>query len=326
MILAGDVGGTKTALALFKPSAQQLRLVRADTFASAKHPSLESILGEFLAKQGRPRLRAACLGVAGPVVDEGCRLTNLDWSFDERTVARVLGTARVRLINDLAALAYGVHHLTSEDLSTLNQGTARRGANVAVLAAGTGLGEAMLYWDGHFYQALASEGGHCDFAPRTEVEMALLGALQAQYGHVSYERILTGSGLLNVYKFLRQRAATAEPAWLTEKLLAGDPGAVIAATALAGEDAACSEALALFASIYGAEAGNWALKCLALGGVFVGGGIAPKVLPLLQRDDVFMRSFTDKGRFHSLMQTIPVHVVVNPTAALLGSARYAMRL
>ena len=326
MILAGDIGGTKTLLALFDDAAGTLQLRRDATFPSQEAASLEAILTGFLGTTATP-LRAACFGVPGVVIDGRCETTNLPWTLDERTLAQRTGAPRVKLLNDLEAAAYGMLHLEAHELAPLNAGTrpSRRG-NVAVIAAGTGLGEAMLIWDGSHHMPVASEGGHADFAPRTDQELELLRYLRGTFGsHVSYERVLTGPGLHNIYNFLRDTGYAPEPPWLAAQLISGDPSATIAEVGLAGRDPLCMATLDLFASAYGAEAGNMALRCLAIGGVFVGGGIAPKLLPTL-RNGRFMQAFTAKGRFAELLQSIPVHVALNPRAPLLGAARYALRL
>jgi glucokinase len=326
MILAGDIGGTKTVLALFDDASGTLQLVRDGTFPSQEAVSLEAVLTRFLASAGRP-LRAACFGVPGVVIDGRCETTNLPWHLDERALASHTGAPRVKLLNDLEAAAYGMLHLEAHELASLNESTQpRRQGNIAVIAAGTGLGEAMLIWDGTYHHPVASEGGHADFAPRTDQEVELLLYLRRLFdGHVSYERVLTGPGLHNIYNFLRATGYAPEPAWLAERLATGDPSAAIAEVGLAGGDALCVAALDLFAAAYGAEAGNMALRCLAIGGIFVGGGIAPKILPALRRGP-FMHAFADKGRFAELLRSIPVHVALNPRAPLLGAARYALRL
>jgi glucokinase len=327
MILAGDVGGTKTVLALFEPAGESLRLVRDATFASREHGSLEEILGQFLEGGPKVSLEAASFGVAGPVIDGQCRPTNLPWFLEEQALAAAAGAPRGKLLNDLEAMAYGMLFLRPDELAVLNAGAQppRRG-NVAVIAAGTGLGEAMLYWDGSRHHPMASEGGHSTFAPRTPQEIALLQHLQGQHReHVSFERVLSGPGLFNIYTFLRQTGGVPEPAWLTEKLSREDPSVTVTDTALAGTDPVCVAALELFVSIYGAEAGNLALKCLAIGGMFIGGGIAPKILSALQQP-AFLEAFTAKGRLDQLLRDIPVRVALNPRTPLLGAAHFAQRL
>ncbi len=327
MILAGDIGGTKTVLGLFEESGGALTLVRDGTFPSRDYGSLEEILSQLLKDERELALRAGCFGVAGAVIDGKARTTNLPWQLDEEALAVAIRAPRVKLLNDLEAAAYGTLHLKPEEISPLQQGVrSKHRGNVAVIAAGTGLGEAMLFWDGARHHPIASEGGHADFAPRTDQEIELLRYLRAKFdGHVSYERVLSGPGFYNVYSFLRDRGHAPEPAWLKERLMGGDPSAAITQLALAGEDPLCMATLDLFAAIYGAEAGNLALKCVAVGGVYVGGGIAPKILQKLQ-DGTFLRAFTEKGRFSELMRSIEVNVALNPRAPLIGAAYYALRL
>ena len=324
MILAGDVGGTKTVLALFDERAVPLALVREAALASRQHAHFEELLRSFLGVRGAGVINAACFGVAGPVVDGHVVTTNLPWQFDEAALAAAIPAGRVRLLNDLEATAHGVLGLAPESLHTLQPGRGRRG-NIAVIAAGTGLGEALLVWDGSHHLVAPSEGGHADFGPRSEIEMDLLRFLRKEFGHVSYERVLSGPGLLNIYRFLRETSGLAEPAWLGERLAAGDPSAAIAAAGLAGEDVECARALEIFVSIYGAEAGNLALKGLAVGGVFVAGGIAPKILPGLG-DGLFLKSFRGKGRLADLLADIPVRVVLESRTALFGAAQVALDL
>jgi glucokinase len=316
------VGASKTVVALFE--AGSLRPLREATFASAGFASLEAVLRRFLEEAPPGPVAAACFGVAGPVVDGRSVTTNLPWRVEEGSLARALGVPRVRLINDLEATGHGVLALPAGDLAPLQTGRLLRG-NAVVIAAGTGLGEAILYWDGSRHRVSASEGGHADFAPRNDLEVDLLRFLQKEFGHVSYERVVSGPGLLNVYRFLRDTGETPEPAWLRTRLAGEDPAAVISEVGLAGAHPLCAQALDLFVSVYGAEAGNLALKALAVGGVFVAGGIAPKIQAKLL-DGTFLRAFADKGRYADLMAAIPVHLVLNPRAPLLGAARLAQEL
>jgi glucokinase len=333
MIVAGDIGGTKTVVALFEESGGTLAPVRDETFKSRENKSLEEILGKFLKGE---KLKAGCFGVAGAVIEGKAQTTNLPWSLDEKALAAAIGAPRVKLLNDLEAAAYGMLHLRPDELVSLNLtplnpaaagGAAPRKGNVAVIAAGTGLGEAMLYWDGQHHQPLASEGGHCDFAPRTDIEIDLLRYLREKFhGHVSYERILSGPGFMNVYEFLRDRGYHPETPSLRERLKTSEiPSATITQLGLTGEDALCAATNDLFCAVYGAEAGNLALKCVAVGGLYVGGGIAPKMLAAIQKGP-FMEAFSDKGRFSGLMKSLPVFVAVNPRAPLIGAAHYALRL
>lgn len=318
MILAGDVGGTKTALALFADDGTPIRETVAP---SREFAGLEQAVARFLAQGERVTISAACFGVAGPVAEGRSVTTNLPWHVDARALAAAIPAGRVTLLNDLEATAHGVLELPPAALVTLQSGRPRRGTMV-VIAAGTGLGEAIVAWDGADWVVLPSEGGHADFGPRSEVEDDLLRFLRKEFGHVSYERVLSGPGLVNVYRFLRAAAATPEPGWLTTRLATEDPGAVVTAVGLAGDDPLCVRALERFVAIYGAAAGNLALKALAIGGVFVAGGIAPRILPLLA-GGAFLEAFADKGRLGDLLRAIPVHVVREPRTALLGAARVA---
>jgi glucokinase len=324
LLLAGDVGGTKTAVALFTPTASGVRLVREATLPSGEFKGLEAVVRRFLSEGPSVRISAACFGVAGPVVDGRCITTNLPWHVGERSLARTIPAPRVRLLNDLEAAAHGVLALPPSALMPLQAGKARKG-NMVMIAAGTGLGEAILVWDGARHRVLASEGGHADFAPRNDLESDLLRFLRKGFGHVSYERVLSGPGLHNIYRFLRDTGHGSEPPWLSERLRSGDPGTVVSEVGLAGAHPLCTAALELFVSIYGSEAGNLALKAVALGGVFVGGGIAPKIRAKLV-DGNFRAAFRDKGRYRDLLASIPVRLVLEPRAALLGAAHVALNL
>ena len=329
MILAGDVGGTKTVLALYKEAEEGLECVREGVFPSREHASLEEILTPFLAENGSPALRAACFAVAGPVVEGRCKTTNLPWTLTEGDLASAVRAPRVKLLNDLEGTAYGMLHLPASDLAQLNKGKrpGRRG-NIAVIAAGTGLGEAYLYWDGKSHRPIATEGGHSDFAPRTDVEVELLRYLREKLGgRVSYERVLSGPGVYEIYCFLRDTGRQNEPEWLARDLERGDQSALVSQHAAKGAEGApiCVATMDLFCELYGAEAGNMALRGLTYGGVFLGGGIAPKNLQLLEKGS-FLRGFTDKGRFADMMAGLNVHVSTNPRAALLGAAYFAEEL
>jgi glucokinase len=327
MILAGDIGGTKTVVGLFEKTVEGLCHLRESTYVSRNYQSLEQILAEFLAEEPARGLKAACFGVAGPVIDGKSKTTNLPWTLDEKALSTASGAPRFKLLNDLEAAAYGMLHLKTDDFRVLNEGAEpHRMGNIAVIAAGTGLGEAMLIWDGNDHQPVASEGGHSDFAPRNEREIGLFNYLRDKHGpHISYERVLSGPGIHNIYNYLRQSSGTPEPEWLQEKLRMEDSSAVISECGLVGSDDVCVDTLKLFASLYGAEAGNLALKCLAVGGVLIGGGIAPKLLPALEKGD-FMKGFTAKGRYAGLMASMPVRVALNPRAPIIGAAHYALRL
>ncbi|CAN5523545.1 glucokinase [soil metagenome] len=329
MILAGDIGGTKTLIALYEHGqAEGLKLSREASFPSREYASLEDILREFLHGDS---IDAACFGVAGAVIDGKCNTTNLPWKLDEIDLTKVVNTKRVKLLNDLEASAYGMLFLKPEEVASLNTGhLPRRHGNIAVIAAGTGLGEAFLYWDGRDHHPLASEGGHTDFAPRTDQEIELFLALRKRFnGHVSYERILSGAGFENIYQYLSESGTyAATPAVTAEiadaKKNGADPSPIITQHGLAETDPLCVATVDLFCEIYGAAAGNMALLSVAIGGVFVGGGIAPKILPALKKPN-FMRAFADKGRFHDLVLSMPVYVAMNPQTGLQGAAHYALR-
>jgi glucokinase len=326
MLLAGDVGGTKTDVALYSLTAGPRDPVARSSFPTAHFASLESLLTEFLAQVHQP-IEAACFGVAGPVVAGQARPTNVPWLIDAAKLRETLTVQSVYLLNDLEALANAVPLLEPSDLHTLNPGEPRPGGAIGVVAPGTGLGEAFLTWDGARYHAFASEGGHADFAPTNPLELDLLGFLRSRFDHVSYERVCSGLGIPNLYAFLKDRGHGVEPARLAAELAAADnPTPIIVRTALGREPGSelCDATLNLFTSILGSEAGNLALKVLATGGIYLGGGIPPRILPYL-RHEQFMQSFRGKGRLSELLIRIPVHVILNPAAALLGAAGHGLR-
>jgi glucokinase len=323
-VLAGDVGGTKTALALFEQTARGPVLVRGDTVPSREAASLEAAIRRFLDAGPRPALEAACIGVAGPVVDGRCVTTNLPWVIDERALAEAIPVPHVKLLNDLEAAAHGLMVLPEHDLRTLQPGTPRPG-HLAMIAAGTGLGEALIVRDGDRRLVIASEGGHADFAPRGELQEELLRYLRKDFGRVSYERILSGPGFVNVYRFLRDSGWATESPGVAARMQEDDPSAVITELGMAGRDPLCAKTVEIFVSVYGAEAGNLALKAMAVGGVLVGGGIAPRILPALT-SGAFVAAFRDKGRLAALMEGIPIRVVLDPGAPLLGAAHVALGL
>jgi glucokinase len=320
MILAGDVGGTKTTLAIFDEVDQRLEVLEKERFSSQDHKSLEAIVDIFMKDRHR-KVQWACFGVAGPVKKGRSRITNLPWVVDAHVLADYLGVQTVELINDLEANAYGIGVLGPDDFAVLNEGGHAEG-NAAIIAAGTGLGEAGIFWDGRHHHPFACEGGHADFAPRNETEVELLRFLLVRFDRVSYERILSGPGLHSIYQFLRDTAKEEEPTWLKEEISQGDPAAAISKAALSQKSEVCIRALDMFVSLYGAEAGNLALKVMASGGLFVGGGIAPKIIQKLE-DGTFMEAYLDKGRMHPLLEAIPVRVVLNEQTALLGAAHCA---
>jgi glucokinase len=321
MILAGDIGATNSRLAFFTERAGGLEAVVEATYASRDHANLEAIVNAFVSGHDRPT-DVACFGIAGPVRHGRSDTTNLPWDVDAQALARALGLRAVGLLNDLEAHAYGIAMLASEDLVTLNQGASDGSGNAAVIAAGTGLGEAGLYWNGQQHLPFAGEGGHTSFAPSDPLQIELLRFLSQEFGHISWERVLSGPGLYNIYRFLRDTKRGEEPRWLADKMHQHDPAAVISQAALADASALCRQALDLFVVLYGAEAGNLALKLMSTAGVYVGGGIAPKIIQKLT-DSTFMQAFVAKGRLKPLLQTIPVHVIMNDKVALLGAARFA---
>ena len=320
MILAGDVGGTKVDLALYDFTNGKLNYARDKIYRARDHSGLETIVKEFLAAD---KVTAACFGVPGPVRDGRLRLTNLPWTLDSRELSASLSIQHVFLINDLEANGYGVAELADGQIFTLNEGDTSQIGNRALLAAGTGLGECFLVWNGHRHTPYPSEGGHADYAPRNEDEIDLLRFLKQKYdGRISTERVVSGQGLTNIYEFLREVRGMDEPAKLAERMAVEDPNAVITELALTAKSEICVKALDMFVSAYGAEAGNLALKILSAGGLYVGGGIAPRILEKL-KDGTFMKAFTDKGRLSQLLVNMPVRVILESRAALLGAAAYA---
>jgi len=322
MILAGDIGGTNTRLALFEGRPERLRPLQMEVFPSRDFQGPAEIAQKFLTRQSELPT-AACFGIAGAVLDGHVETPNLPWVVDALQLAHTLNIEDVLLINDLEANAHGIAVLDESDFVILNPGTPRLSGNRALIAAGTGLGEAgLLAESGGGYRPFASEGGHVDFAPRNDLELDLLRYLMGRFEHVSYERVLSGPGLYNIYQFLRDTGRGEEPSWLTDQLALGDPSATIAKSALEGTSDICVQALDVFVSIYGAEAGNLALKVVATGGTFVGGGIAPKILRKLS-STTFMKAFTAKGRVSNWLKDVPVRVITNDKAALFGAGRVA---
>jgi glucokinase len=321
MILAGDVGGTKVHLGLYDFTEGKLKCSRDKQYPAKDYSGLEEIVKEFL---GADTVSAACFGVPGPVRNGRLRLTNLPWTLDSRELAAGLGIDHVFLINDLEANGYGIAELSADQIVTLSEGDSGQTGNRALIAAGTGLGEALLIWNGHIHVPNPSEGGHSDYAPRNEDEIDLLRFLKQKYnGRISFERVISGMGLTNIYEFLREVRGMEEPAWLAERIAAvPDPNAVITELALAAKSEICEKTLDMFVSAYGAEAGNLALKVLSVGGLYIGGGIAPRILEKL-KDGTFIKAFTDKGRLSQLLINMPVRVILESKAALLGAAAYA---
>jgi glucokinase len=323
MILAGEIGATRTRLAAFETEGNRLQRVVETTYMSQEHGGLSELLAQFVRVEGIP-VHSACFGVAGPVRGGRSKISNLPWIIDSRELQKQLKLDFVGLLNDLEAYAYGIDVLESKDFIVLGQGSEDAEGNRAVISARTGLGMAGLYWDEFRHHPFACEGGHADFAPRNDLQMELLGYLQKKYGRVSCERILSGPGIKNIYEFLRDAHKAEEPEWLRDQINAAhDPPALISRLALEGKAAICDQTLSIFVSVFGAETGNCALKFMSTGGIFIGGSIAAKILPKMQ-DPVFMQSFLDKGRMEALLKDIPVKIVLNDDCGLVGAARWTL--
>lgn len=323
MILAGDIGGTKTVLALFEKTRRGVAVREKRQFPSREYGSFAEVVGAFLSACGDVSIDAACFGIAGPVIDGKCRTTNLAWDITESDLQKQLETQRVKLLNDLEATAYGMLYLDEEAFVSLNPYGRKQQGNRAVIAAGTGLGEAFLFWDGAHFHPSASEGGHCDFAPTTAQQDQMLKWLRSRFkGHVSYERLLSGPGIYTIYEYLRESGFAPESPWMQEVAKSDDKSAMISQYALEYHNPLCVEALRLFCQIYGQEAGNLALKALSLGGLYIGGGIAPKILPMMQEPH-FLDAFFAKGRFEEMLRSMEVKISTDPETALLGAAHYA---
>lgn len=319
-ILTGDIGGTKTRLALIQREGDSLRVAREEVYPSGDYPGLEPIIAAFLSQLAEPP-DAAGLAIAGPIKGRRCSATNLPWIVDADELERELGIPHVALLNDLEAVAWGLPALEKDDLHTLQVGLPDATGNRAVIAAGTGLGEAGLYWDGERHHPFATEGGHCDFAPSSELECQLADHLHTTFGRACWEDLVSGPGLVSLYRFLLQQQGKAAPEWLDQS---ADPAAEIAAHADKGNDAIAIQTLEQFVRLYGAEAGNLALKQMATGGLYLGGGIAPKILSWLQEPG-FQETFCAKGKMQGLMEGIPVKVILNDRVALYGAARFAAK-
>ena len=325
MILAGDVGGTKVHLSLYEFAGGRLRSLREQKYPANNFPSLDEVVKHFLDGGGgsKQAIAAACFGCPGPVRGGRLKLTNLPWTLDAQELSQSLSIQHIFLINDLEANGYGIPELAPDKIFTLHAGDPDAVGHRGLIAAGTGLGEAVLIWDGKQHTPIPSEGGHCDFAARTDREIALLQHLRRTLkGRVSFERVVSGLGIKNVYAYLRDVEKLDEPQWLRGRLAAEDPNSVIGACAEDGSSSICFETMRIFSAAYGAEAGNIALKVLATGGIYLGGGIAPKILKTL-RNGAFIQAFLDKGRLSPLLQSIPVRVILDDTCALLGAAAYA---
>jgi glucokinase len=320
MILAGDIGATRTRLAAFDTEGNRLHSVISKVYMSQEYAGLSEILAHFIQSEGIP-VHSACFGVAGPVRSGRSKISNLPWTIDSRELSNQLKLPSVILLNDLEAYAYGIDALESKDFVTLSEGSEEAEGNRAVISARTGLGVAGLYWDGFRHHPFACEGGHSDFAPRDELQMELLSYLQKKYGRISCERILSGPGVKNIYDFLRDAHKADEPSWLREQINAAqDAPALISQLALEGKAEICIQTLSVFVSVFGAETGNCALNFMTTGGIFIGGSIAAKIVPKMQ-DPAFMKAFLDKGRMEVLLRDMPVKIILNDDCGLIGAAR-----
>ncbi|MEQ1544592.1 glucokinase [Methyloglobulus sp.] len=326
MLLVGDIGGTKTILALFKPSGRGWGCAKRTLYASADYKTFTELLAAFLLDVDAA-ISSVCIGVAGPVVNGDCAATNLPWILSRDEISRSVHAPNVWLLNDLEATAWGLLALPEDDFVELNPNAVQsQVGNIAVIAAGTGLGEALMIWDGATHRAIATEGGHADFAPSDQQQIGLLNHLMQKYdGHVSYERLLSGHGLVNIYDYLKQIQFAPVNISTENKMLTDDPAAVIGMAGVEGNDKLCVEALNLFCRIYGAESGNLALKCLPSAGVYLAGGIAGKIFPVLKNGE-FMKGFLNKGRIKVVLENIPVKICINADVALLGALTFIEKM
>ena len=323
MILVGDIGATRVRMAAFQSEGSQLHREVERTYRSQQHGGLAEIVKDFVSTEGI-LVRSACFGVAGPVRAGRSKISNLEWTIDSTEMASLLKLPSVGLINDLEAYAYGVDALESKDFVTLSEGAEDAEGNRVVISARTGLGIAGLYWDGFRHHPFPCEGGHADFAPKNDLEMELAQYLRKKFDHVSCERILSGPGIKNIYEFLRDTKKAEEPTWLRDQMSqAKDQPALISQLALDGKAPICEQALSIFVSVYGSETGNCALNFMATGGVFIGGSIAAKIVPKM-KDPIFMKSFLGKGRMQSLLADMPVKIILNDDAGIIGAARYTL--
>jgi len=330
LILAGDIGGTKTLLQIAEFDEKNNKtILHEHRYVSADWADLTDMVSEFLTgiikEQGTLALHSACFGIAGPVTGRQAWVTNLSWELDADKMQNVLGITKIRLINDFAAVGYGLEALGPDDIIELQTGKVADHAPCALIGAGTGLGQGILVWQDDHYEVMSSEGGHCDFAPVDDEQIELLRYLIERFGHVSYERVCCGRGLVNIYEFLRDKNPAAESDAMKEAIASGDPAAAVSIAGLEGSDELASQAMHIFAKIYGQQAGNLALTCMSAGGVYIAGGIAPKVIDKL-KDGTLTTAFNEKGRMVKLTEVMPVRVVMNPNVGLMGAALAATRL
>ena len=319
-VLAGDIGGTKTRLAVFDVEGARLDTLCEASYPSGEYVSLDAIVQDFLDRADAD-CRQACFGIAGPVQQGRAETTNLPWVIEAQAMAAGFGFDTVSLMNDLQANAWGIEALDDDDCCLLSAGRPDAAGNASIIAAGTGLGEAGLYWDGQRHWPFASEGGHADFSPHSDLEIAMLEYLRKRFAHASWERVVSGPGLVNLHDFLCAHRGVAVPAWLHDEMAAGDAAAAISRAALDERDAVCADALDLFVHLYGVEAGNHALKIMATGGIYIGGGIAPRILDKI-KGPLFMQGLLSKGRMRPLLEGMPVRVILNDRTALYGPALY----
>lgn len=323
MILAGDIGGTKTNLALYTYKDGALEIQVQHQFVSQKYQNFSDVIEEFISSYKIENIEAVCLGIAGPIINGVCKTTNLPWTIDSKELQIVCNTSKVKLLNDLEATAYGMLYLNEDEFVDVNPNGKKVDANRAVIAAGTGLGEAILFYNGENYYPIGSEGGHCDFAAQNFLQDELLVWMRKRHPeHVSVERLVSGIGIYTIYEFLKEKNFAKESKIMLELNESDDKNAMVTKCALEG-DTLCTKAIKIFVEIYGAEAGNLALKSLSLGGVYIGGGIAPKILPFLL-DGNFLNAFAAKGRFQETLINMQIKISLNQNTALLGSAHFAV--
>jgi glucokinase len=324
IVLAGDIGGTKTNLGLFLKGKRRPLLKVIETYASQEAPNLEHVIDTFL-KRHKVTIASGCFGVAGPVLQGRCKITNLPWEVSEAQIKRRFRWDHVHLINDLAATAVAIPLLNSREFLSLNNARARKGENIALVAPGTGLGQALLIFRDGKYIPVPSEGGHVDFSPNNDAEVTLWRYLHERYGHVSIERVVSGLGLRNIYSWMKDSGQYSEPEWLRKRLRDMDPARAISEAAINDKEPLCVATLDMFVSTFGAVSGNLALTGMTTGGVYLGGGISPKILPKL-KEGIFMKAFRDKGRFGGILEKIPVRVILNDRVALLGAGHLAFEI
>jgi len=319
-VLAADIGGTKTGLGLFEVTKSGLRLLKESTYPSKNYASFDNILDLYLKEHADYKPNILSIGVAGPVVDQRVQLTNLSWSIEAAIIKQERGIDKVFLLNDLEATAYGLVGLEQDDLAVIHPGEQKK-ENMAILAPGTGLGEAGLFWDGTFYHPFATEGGHSEFSPRTDLDMELFHYIRNETPLISWEYLISGDGIFRIYSFLRDVKGYKEPTWLTEKLKNENPAAVVSHTAMRQLNETCVKTMQLFVTYMAREATSLVLKLKATGGLFLGGGIPPKIYPLL-RDELFRQQFVQSDRMDELLADVPIHIILNSKAALLGAAYF----